>query len=70
VGVVIGGAFLQVASLASSDEFPIDADPQLILTTGAAVVALALLASIGSLRRVAKVSATDVVNRQSLGGTS
>lgn len=67
-GVVIGGGFLQVASLLSTDEFPIDADPRLVATTGTIVIVLATLASVASLRRVARVPATDVVNRQSLGG--
>ena len=67
-GVVIGGGFLQVASLLSTDEFPIDADPRLVATTGTIVIVLATLASFASLRRVTRVPATDVVNRQSLGG--
>lgn len=67
-GVVVGGGFLQVASLLSTDEFPIDADPRLVATTGSIVLVLAALASVASLRRVLRVPATDVVNRQSLGG--
>lgn len=68
VGIVVGGALLAVAGAASGDDFPIEADPAMVLTTGAVVLVLATLASIGALRRVAKVAATDVVNRQSLGG--
>ncbi|QGG95064.1 ABC transporter permease [Actinomarinicola tropica] len=69
-GVLIGGGMLQLASLASSQDFPIEADPRLVATSGGAVVLLALLASVGALRRVKKVAATDAVSRQSLGGLS
>ena len=67
-GVVIGALLLVGAGQASGDSFPISADPGLIVTTGSIVVGLALLASIGSLRRVARLDATTVVGRQNLGG--
>ena len=67
-GVVIGGAMLVVASALSTDEFPIEADPGLVATTGGAVFVLSLLASVGSVRRVTRVAATDVIARPSLGG--
>lgn len=67
-GVVIGGGLLQVASLGSGEDFPIDADPMLVAGSGAVVVLLALAASVGAVRRVARVEATDVLSRQSLGG--
>ena len=67
-GVVIGALLLVVAALASSESFPISAEPRLVLTTGVIVLGLALASSIGSLRRVARLDATTVVNRQGLGG--
>ena len=68
VGIVVGAAMLVAASSASGESFPIDADPRLIATTSALVLVLALLASIASLRRVAKVDPTTAVTRPSLGG--
>jgi putative ABC transport system permease protein len=68
VGIVVGAAMLVAASAASGESFPIDADPRLIATTSALVLVLALLASIASLRRVAKVDPTTAVTRPSLGG--
>ncbi len=67
-GVLVGGLLLAGASLASSESFPISADPALVLTTGAAVLGLAVVSSIGSLRRVARIDATAAVGRQHLGG--
>ncbi|MGY6500581.1 MAG: FtsX-like permease family protein [Acidimicrobiales bacterium] len=67
-GIIVGGLTLAGAGAASGSSFPIEADPALIATTGAAVLVLAVLASVGAVRRVAKVEATDVVNRQNLGG--
>jgi putative ABC transport system permease protein len=67
-GIVIGALLLVAASRASSESFPISADPRLVATTGATVLGLAVLASIGSLRRVARIDATSVVGRQNLGG--
>lgn len=68
VGVLVGALLLQLASLASSESFPITAEPGLIATTGGLVVVLALVASVGALRRVRQVEATDVLVRQSMGG--
>jgi len=69
-GIVIGGGLLQVASLGSSEEFPIEADPALVAGTGAIIIVLAALASIGSIRRVVRLDATAVVSRPSMGGIS
>jgi putative ABC transport system permease protein len=68
VGIAIGGLLLGGASLASSDDFPISADPALIAETGAVVLVLGFLASLASLRRVAQVDPAGVVGRPSLGG--
>ena len=67
-GIAIGAGLLGLASLGSSESFPISADPSLIATTGATVLVLAALASIASLRRVTKVDPTSTVTRPSLGG--
>jgi putative ABC transport system permease protein len=67
-GVAIGAGLLGLASLGSSESFPISADPALIGATGATVLVLAFLASIASLRRVARVDPAATVSRPSLGG--
>jgi putative ABC transport system permease protein len=67
-GVAVGAALLLVASLGSSDDFPISADPALVVGTGSAVLVLALVSSAASLRRVLRVDAATTVSRPSLGG--
>ncbi|MFP4514293.1 MAG: FtsX-like permease family protein [Acidimicrobiales bacterium] len=68
LGIALGAAMLVGASLASGDAFPISADPALIAGTGLAVLVLATISSVGSMRRVARLDATTVVNAQTLGG--
>lgn len=67
-GVALAAALLALAASASSDEFPIEADPRLIATTGAAVLALALLASLASVRRVARIDPFTATTRATGGG--
>lgn len=67
-GLVIGTLMLFGAAAASGESFPISADPQMILTTSAVMLVLALVASIGPIRRILKVEATDTITRASLGG--
>jgi putative ABC transport system permease protein len=54
-GVVVGAVLLQLAALGSSPSFPIEFDLSTVLTRGAAVTALALLASLAAIRRVLRV---------------
>jgi len=44
-----------VASLASGSSFPISFDPVMVLTRGAVIIVLALLASLAAIRRVLKI---------------
>ncbi len=67
-GVVLAAALLGVASVASSEAFPIEADPRLILTTGASVLALALLASLAAIRRVTRIDPATATTRPAGGG--
>jgi putative ABC transport system permease protein len=68
VGVAIAAGLLALASAASSEDFPIEADPALILTTGGAVLALALLASLASVRRVSAIDPASATTRPAGGG--
>lgn len=68
IGIAIGAGLLAGASLGSSDAFPISVDPVLVATTGGGVLLLALLASVGSVRRILRVDATSAVTRPSMGG--
>jgi putative ABC transport system permease protein len=67
-GVAFAAALLAVAAAASSEEFPIEADPWLIATTGGAVLALALLASLASVRRVVRIDPFTATSRPTGGG--
>ena len=51
----VGAFFLLVASLASGSSFPISFDPVMVLTRGAVIIVLALLASLAAIRRVLKI---------------
>lgn len=68
IGVAIASALLAIAAAASSEEFPIEADPGLIATTGGAVLVLALLASLASVRRVARIDPFTATTRPTGGG--
>jgi putative ABC transport system permease protein len=67
-GVTFAAALLAIAAAASSDEFPIQADPALVATTGGAVLVLALLASLASVRRVARIDPFTATTRPTGGG--
>ncbi|HEX5950777.1 MAG TPA: FtsX-like permease family protein, partial [Actinomycetota bacterium] len=67
-GVALAAVLLAIAASASSEEFPIEADPGLIATTGGAVLALALLASLASARRVARIDPFTATTRATGGG--
>jgi putative ABC transport system permease protein len=58
-GVVVGAVLLQLAALGSSPSFPIEFDLSTVLTRGAAVTALALLASLAAIRRVLRVDPVE-----------
>ena len=68
VGVALAAGLLAIAAAASSEAFPIEADPRLILTTGAAVLVLALLASLASVRRVSRIDPATATTRMAGGG--
>jgi putative ABC transport system permease protein len=68
VGVAIAAGLLALASAASSEDFPIEADPVLILTTGLSVLVLALLASLASVRRVSTIDPASATTRPAGGG--
>lgn len=68
LGLALAAALLALAAAASSQDFPIEADPRLILTTGGAVLALALLASLASVRRVARIDPATATTRSTGGG--
>jgi len=53
--IVVGTALLTLASLGSSAKFPIEVDPGVVLTRGAVLLVLALLASLASIRRVLRI---------------
>jgi putative ABC transport system permease protein len=67
-GVAIAAGLLAIAAAVSSEEFPIEADPGLILTTGGAVLALAMLASLASVRRVTRIDPATATERPAGGG--
>jgi len=68
IGVALAAALLALASAASGDDFPIEADPGLILSTGFAVLVLALLASLASVRRVSRIDPASATTRPAGGG--
>jgi putative ABC transport system permease protein len=58
-GVAVGAALLWLASLASSAQFPISFDLGVVLTRGAAVLVLAVLASLAATRRVLRIDPVE-----------
>jgi putative ABC transport system permease protein len=64
----IAGGLLVLAATTSSADFQVSADPVLILGTGASVLVLAIIASIGSIRRVAKLDPAAATQRMAGGG--
>jgi len=67
-GTAAAGALLVLAAANSSANFAVTADPILILGTGTAVLLLAIIASIGSIRRVAKLDPAAATQRMAGGG--
>ena len=67
-GTALAGILLVVAAATSSADFRVTADPALIARTGGAVLLLAVVASIGSIRRVARLDATAATTRGAGGG--
>ena len=68
LGVAIASGLLALAAAGSSQDFPIEADPALIVSTGLAVLVLALLASLASVRRVSKIDPATATTRVAGGG--
>jgi putative ABC transport system permease protein len=64
----IAAGLLVLAAANSSADFQVSADPVLILGTGAAVLVLAIIASIGSIRRVARLDPAAATQRMAGGG--
>ncbi|HET7235500.1 MAG TPA: FtsX-like permease family protein [Actinomycetota bacterium] len=67
-GVGLAAVLLAIAAAASSRDFPIEAEPRLIVTTGLAVLVLALAASIGAIRRVSRIDPASATTRPAGGG--
>ncbi|MBM3659148.1 MAG: FtsX-like permease family protein [Actinobacteria bacterium] len=53
--IVVGAALMFVASLASTPDFPISFDLGIVVSRGAALVVLALIASLAAIRRVLRI---------------
>lgn len=68
LGVLLAAGLLALAAAGSSQSFPIEADPGLIVSTGAAVLALALLASLAAVRRVSRIDPATATTRAAGGG--
>lgn len=68
VGVGVAAGLLALAAAGSSEDFPIEADPGLIVTTGGAVLVLALVASLASVRRVTRIDPATATTRPAGGG--
>ena len=67
-GVAIASFLLVLATQGGSGGLEVSASPRLILTTGAAILALALISSVASMRRVAKLDPFRATQRQAGGG--
>jgi putative ABC transport system permease protein len=67
-GTALAGILLIVAAATSSADFRVTADPALIARTGGAVLLLAVIASVGSIRRVAGLDAAAAATRGAGGG--
>lgn len=67
-GVVVAGALLAVVASGSSEDFRFEADPALILGVGSAVLVLAMVASLASVRRVARLDPAAATQRMAGGG--
>lgn len=58
-GVIVGAVLLALATLGSGRSFPIEFDVSTVLTRGAAVTVLALLASLAAIRRVLRLDPVE-----------
>ena len=67
-GVVVAGGLLTVVAATSKKNFPIKADPVLIVEVGVAVLVLAITASIGALRRIVRIDPATATSRSGQGG--
>jgi putative ABC transport system permease protein len=67
-GTALAGGLLVVAAATSSAGFRVTADPALIVTTGGAVLLLAIAASIGAIRRVTRLDPAAATSRGAGGG--
>jgi len=67
-GTALAGGLLVVAAATSSAGFRVTADPALIVTTGGAVLLLAIVASIGAIRRVTRLDPAAATSRGAGGG--
>jgi putative ABC transport system permease protein len=67
-GVGLAACLLVIASATSGTSLSISADPRLVLTTGGSILALALLASVGAMRRVVRLDPAAATQRQAGGG--
>ena len=68
VGTAIAGGLLVLAAATSNAGFQVRTDPVLILETGGAVLLLAVVASIGAIRRVARLDPAAATARGVGGG--
>jgi hypothetical protein len=68
VGVVVASLLLVLATRGGAGGLQVSAEPRLILTTGASILGLALLASLASMRRVARLDPFGATQRQAGGG--
>jgi putative ABC transport system permease protein len=62
-GIVVGAGLLAVATLASSERFPIEFDGGLLFTRGALLLVLAAVASLPAIRRVLRIDPIHAVTR-------
>lgn len=67
-GVALASFLLVLATQGGSGGLEVSASPRLILTTGASILALALISSVASMRRVAKLDPFGATQRQAGGG--
>jgi putative ABC transport system permease protein len=67
-GIAVAAGLLVLATRGGSGGLDVSASPRLILTTGASILVLALLASLASMRRVAKLDPFAATQRQAGGG--
>jgi len=67
-GIALAAGLLWLATRGGSGGLEVTADPSLILRTGAAILVLALVSSIASMRRVARLDPAAATQRQAGGG--